>query len=549
METQKIDTPGGPPRRNVPILLWGLALLLLSGAGQRHGLWGNDEPREAEISREMYVSSDWAVPRLNGSAFLEKPPLAYWGAALVFRAADGPSAAWCRIPSAFWGLVGALAAAWLGSMLAGRAVGFLAALVLATCGEWLHITHYLLVDVPLAACVALSLALFWYGYRSEEGRKRLGYSGCALAVSGAFMAKGMVGVIIPASAIVAFLAWRREWREFARLIAPWNAAALVAAPLAWLCALWVREGTGALRVFVWDNQVLRFVSSTADHAHPPWYYAPILFEVLLPWAIFLPPAVFRLFHPSEGGRIAAGGRQYLIAAIAAPFVVLSMASGKRHLYLLPLLPGFAIVIAAWIAGPWRPGRPRWESLWHGIGLGLFALLPVGSWGAAFYYAVAAGSGIPAASIGMAASVLAAVAAAAYALGARGGRLPEISLALLVLAYGAVLSPSLWAVAEKEKGYADFERMIETQVGKGDVLYLYGWGERELGLVCFNLKKTVPVVLTPEKLPHVLRPSSGNLLLISEKVYNALRGKGLIPPNAKIVAQSRLKRKTQFLLRP
>ncbi|MEJ2745745.1 MAG: glycosyltransferase family 39 protein, partial [bacterium] len=181
-------------RRYMPGLWWLLALLLLFGAGQRHGLWGNDEPREAEMSREMYVSGDWVVPRLNGSAFLEKPPLAYWGAASVFHVMGGPSEESCRIPSAFWGLIGTLAAAWLGNMLAGRTVGLLTALILATLGEWLHITHYLIVDVPLAACVALSLALFWYGYRSVGGRKRVGYLGCALAISGAFMSKGMVGV-------------------------------------------------------------------------------------------------------------------------------------------------------------------------------------------------------------------------------------------------------------------------------------------------------------------------------------------------------------------
>ena len=539
----------GSPRRHVPSLWWGLALLLLFGAGQRNGLWGNDEPREAEMAREMYVSGDWVAPRLNGNAFLEKPPLAYWGATLVFHAMGGPSAAWCRIPSAFWGLIGALAAAWLGSMLAGPAVGVLAALILATCGEWLHITHYLLVDVPLAACVALSLSLFWYGYQSRNGRKRLGYFGCALAISGAFMAKGMVGVIIPASAIAFFLAWRREWRELARLIAPWNVAAVAAAPLIWLCALWVREGAGALRVFVWDNQVLRFVSPGADHAHASWYYVQVIFEVLLPWAIFLPPAVLRLFRPSGETSITDASRRYLIAVIAVPFIVLSIASGKRHLYLLPLLPGFAIMIAAWVSGPWSPDRTRWESLWHRVGLSLFALLPVVSWGAALYYAVVQGNGVLTSSIGVVASVLMAGAALAYALRTRGERLPEISIALLILAYGAVLSPSLWAVTERAKGYAHFERMLDKQIGKGDVLYLYGSGEQELGMACFNLKRTVPVIETPDELPAVLRPSSGNRLLISEKIYSGLRDRGLIPPTVEIVARSKLKRKTQFLLRP
>jgi 4-amino-4-deoxy-L-arabinose transferase-like glycosyltransferase len=549
METiHGIEMSQKTPRRGGLSLWWLPALLLLFGAGQRHGLWGNDEPREAEISREIYASGDWVVPRLNGQAFLEKPPLAYWGAALAFHAAGKPSESVCRIPSAVWGLIGALATAWLGGMLAGRTAGLLAALILATCGEWLYIIHHLLVDVPLAACVALSLALFWHGYRSSGGQKGMGYLGCSLAVGGAFMAKGMVGVIIPGSAIVVFLAWRREWRELARLITPWNVAACVAVPFSWVIALWTREGTGALRVFAWDNQVLRFISPTADHADAPWYYLQILFEVLLPWVIFLPPAVLRLFRPSGEKRFTNSGRQYLMAVIAVPFIVLSIASGKRQLYLLPLLPGFAILLAAWIADSWSAGCAKWESLWHRTGLGLFAVLPVGSWGAAWYYAIVQGSGVLVASIGLAASVFAAGATIAYALRSRGERLAEISTALLILAYGAVLSPSLWAATEKAKGFADFERTLDEQI-RGDVaLYVYGSGERELGLICFHLRRTVPVIQTPDELAAVLQPGSGNHLLIAETMYLKLRAQNLIPPSVEIAAQSKLKRTTQLLLR-
>ncbi|MEJ2746142.1 MAG: hypothetical protein P8123_10740, partial [bacterium] len=220
---------------------------------------------------------------------------------------------------------------------------------------------------------------------------------------------------------------------------------------------------------------------------------------------------------------------------------------KRHIYLLPLLPGFAIMIATWIAGPWGPERARWESIWHRGGLSLFAVLPVGSWGAALYYAVLQGNGVLVASIGIVVSVLTAVAALAYALRSRGERLPEIAIALLILAYGAVLSPSLWAVMEKEKGHADFESMLDARIGKDDLLYLYGPGEQELGIVCFRLKRIVPLILTPEELPLVLRPSSGNRLLISEKAYSALRASDLIPSTVAIAAQSKLRRKTQYLL--
>src|SRR5258707_8721940 len=42
------------------------------------GLVGADEPRYAQIAREMFERHDWVLPTLNGHPWLEKPVLLYW---------------------------------------------------------------------------------------------------------------------------------------------------------------------------------------------------------------------------------------------------------------------------------------------------------------------------------------------------------------------------------------------------------------------------------------------------------------------------------------
>ena len=53
------------------------AFLFFFGLGA-FGLVGADEPRYAQIAREMLARHDWITPMLNGRPWLEKPVLYYW---------------------------------------------------------------------------------------------------------------------------------------------------------------------------------------------------------------------------------------------------------------------------------------------------------------------------------------------------------------------------------------------------------------------------------------------------------------------------------------
>ena len=70
-------TRGFPLAQRFGSLLPPLALTLLALLGCNRGLWTPDEPREAEISREMALAPG-VIPTLNGQRFIEKPPLYYW---------------------------------------------------------------------------------------------------------------------------------------------------------------------------------------------------------------------------------------------------------------------------------------------------------------------------------------------------------------------------------------------------------------------------------------------------------------------------------------
>ena len=85
--------------RTDSLLLAGFcAFLFFYGLGQ-FGLIGADEPRYAQVAREMLERHDWITPTLGGQPWLEKPPLYYWQAMLAYRI-FGVSDWAARLPSA-----------------------------------------------------------------------------------------------------------------------------------------------------------------------------------------------------------------------------------------------------------------------------------------------------------------------------------------------------------------------------------------------------------------------------------------------------------------
>ena len=76
--------------------------VLLPGIGSRD-LWNPDEPRYAEVAREMLLEpraiEHFLVPRLNGERYDHKPPLHFWNIALFGALRGGVETRWrpvCR---------------------------------------------------------------------------------------------------------------------------------------------------------------------------------------------------------------------------------------------------------------------------------------------------------------------------------------------------------------------------------------------------------------------------------------------------------------------
>jgi 4-amino-4-deoxy-L-arabinose transferase-like glycosyltransferase len=347
-----------------PLLSRPLLALCLLGAALgvvglgNHELWTADEPRVAGIGREMWQSGQWAVPRLSGVAFLEKPPLYWWAEAAVFEAAGRASAGLARVPSALFGFATLLLTyAWGRRAFSPTACG-LGGLVLLTTAHFVIRSHWAIVDPALLCGTTGALACFAHA-EAREGRGR----GALLAgmyawLALAFLAKGVVGLGIPALGIGTCLVWSRRVRAFAGWHLVVGGVAVAAVVGLWLWRVGVAEGETGLRTFLVYNQLGRFLPSEGSyegaHLRPFYYYLRQGPADLMPWTPIVLLAAWSAWRRwGELGERERAGIRLLVAASVPVVAALSLAGTKRGLYLLPIAPPLAL-----LAGWWMAGEPR-----------------------------------------------------------------------------------------------------------------------------------------------------------------------------------------------
>jgi 4-amino-4-deoxy-L-arabinose transferase-like glycosyltransferase len=107
------------------------------------------------------------------------------------------------------------------------------------------------------------------------------------------------------------------------------------------------------------NNLMRFTGAAEGaalgHQHGPLYYIQGFPGDILPWTLIFIPAFISSIRRFKDDPY--------ISWFIAPFVMLSIASTKRGIYLAPLYPAMACMIAAWLS---NAKMARWEDILYKI---------------------------------------------------------------------------------------------------------------------------------------------------------------------------------------
>jgi len=306
-----------------------------------------DEPRYAEIAREMIELRDWVTPHLNYVKYFEKPPLVYWLTAINFEL-FGVSEFVARLWPALFGLSGIALAYVLGRSMYGLWTGYAAAALLAATPVYFGLSQILILDMPLTALMTVGIAAFWFAYISDRERKRtrrllvlLLYMATALGV----LTKGPVAAVLIGAIIVLFLILQRDLRALRWLLSPLGIVAFLAITLPWF-VLVSRRNPEFLDFFIVDQHLKRFLTPS-EHQEGLWFFFPIVWGGILPWSAFalFAPGMLRRSGARLLRRQLPAATLFCLAWSGAILLFFSLSGSKLATYVLPIFCPLAILTA------------------------------------------------------------------------------------------------------------------------------------------------------------------------------------------------------------
>jgi 4-amino-4-deoxy-L-arabinose transferase-like glycosyltransferase len=376
-----------------------VAIVLFFNLGKAK-LWDRDEPRNARCAVEMMERHDWIVPTFNGELRAHKPVLLYWlmiGAYGLF----GVNEFAARFSSALLAVGTAYLTYLIGRRLFDRTIGSWAAVILATSLMFQVVGRAATPDSTLIFFCTAALAVFVHSQVREGGiaRRRFGDSiacglptmpsdhveefprlhllpaiGVSFLMALAVLAKGPVGMILPAMIMVTFGAVRsmqsagRATDQVSSSVLTGIAASirrgvahladgikhvrpyvmlvtivLIAAP--WYVLVGIKTNGEWLKVFFGEHNLGRAASAMEGHDGSILYYPIALLVGFFPWSVFAVPAGRVVYRELRRKGPCSDGLVFLLSWLVCVIAPFSIAQTKLPNYITPAYPAVALLVA------------------------------------------------------------------------------------------------------------------------------------------------------------------------------------------------------------
>ena len=335
------------------LTLWLLVVVVVLSIGLgAFPLLDPDEGRNAEVGREMALTNDYVMPRLDALPYLDKP-IVYFAAEAAAMELLGPTELAARLPAFLFTLATAAFVAWFARRVWGPQEAMIAPIVTLATPLTIAFSRTVIFDSALAFFITVALGCFYLAIDGAPASSPAGpppsprrdaawpaggtpalhvVLGWA-AIGFGVITKGPVAIALPLLVAVPYAIWRKRggaiWSlkgliVFVLVIAPWVWAISRAVP-------------DFLHYVVVTETAQRLATKALKRTGPPWYFVPFLIFGALPWSVVLIASHRRTTNDQP--------RTFLLLWLLIPFVFFSLSQSKRPQYILPLMPAIALLVS------------------------------------------------------------------------------------------------------------------------------------------------------------------------------------------------------------
>jgi 4-amino-4-deoxy-L-arabinose transferase-like glycosyltransferase len=312
----------------------------------------------------MLVSGDWVTARLDGVAYLEKAPLAYWMMAASYKIFGVHDWA-ARLPLALAVVLLCFVTYRFGRWAFGEQAGMFAGVILATSVGLFLFTRILIPDAMLTLTITGAIWAWLRLLEPDEERAQHWAVVMGVCLGAGLLLKGLIAMVFPMLAGLVFMAVTRQlfsraaWKKLdlwlvvaiaVLIAAPWHMLAAVKNPPTFAFSL--HSGPGEYRGFFWfyffNEHLLRFLNMRypRDYNTVPrlWFWLLNLVW-LFPWSAYLPAAVKESYRETSR---ASRARLMAVCWIGVVMVFFTFSTTQEY-YSMPIYPALALLLGAALA--------------------------------------------------------------------------------------------------------------------------------------------------------------------------------------------------------
>jgi 4-amino-4-deoxy-L-arabinose transferase-like glycosyltransferase len=262
----------------------------------------------------------------------------------------------------------------LGRRLSGVAGGVCGSLVLVASRFYLLIGLVNTLDMGVSFFLSAAVCAFLLAqHDAADARARprwmlAAWAALALAV----LSKGLIGLVLPGTALVLYIVIERDWRLAGRLRLVAGTALLLALTLPWFVTVSLANPEFFHFFFIHEH-FERFLTREHGRYQPPYYFVPVLLAGMLPWTVTSIDALARAWKRDPRQHFQAQRFLFLWAAVV--FVFFSASNSKLVSYILPMFPALALLTGVRLTQLGQRAL-AWQALPAALaGIVLLALLP------------------------------------------------------------------------------------------------------------------------------------------------------------------------------